>query len=86
MTKLRDFLRDERMRRQGADQEPMIMMRVLVEPVLSPDGDRISGGRQLETGVSAVIPGRGGGRIWQRDNESIEAFKARVEAVAGLNS
>ena len=54
------------------DDAPLVMMRVLVEPVLPPDGGRGAGRRQLDTGASAVIAGRGGGRIWQRDDESIE--------------
>ena len=59
----------------------LIMMRVLVEPVLSPDGGRGIGRRQLDTGASAVIAGRGGDRIRQGDDESIDAFMARVEAL-----
>jgi len=58
------------------------MMRVIFEPVLSPDGGRVVGGCQLDTGASAVIAGRGGGRIWQRDDETMKAFEARVEAAA----
>ena len=61
--------------------DDLIMMRVLVEPVLSPDGGRGVGRRQLDNGASAVIAGRGGGRIRQGDDESIEAFMARVEAM-----
>jgi len=80
MSKLRHFLRDERLRRQGPDQTPLIIMRIFEEPVLSPDGGSVVEGRQLDTGASAVIAGRGGGRIWQRDDETIEAFEARVEA------
>jgi hypothetical protein len=84
MNRLRDFLydelREERRRRQGDDREPIIMMRVLVEPVLSPDGNRTVGKRHLDTGASAVIAGRGRDRIRQRDDETIEAFEARVEA------
>jgi len=82
MSKLRAFLHDERRRRQGADLGPMIMMRVLVEPMLSPDGERGIGRRQLDTGASAVIAGRGHDRIRQRGDETIEAFEARVEAAA----
>jgi hypothetical protein len=32
--------------------------------------------------VSRFVAGRGGGRIWRRDDETIEAFEARVEAAA----
>ena len=59
----------------------LIMMRVIVEPVLSPDGGRGIGRRQLDTGASAVIAGSGGDRIRQGDDESIDAFMARVEAL-----
>jgi hypothetical protein len=61
--------------------DDLIMMRVLVEPVLSSDGGRGVGRRQLDTGASAVIAGGGGDRILQRDDETIEAFEARVEAM-----
>jgi hypothetical protein len=63
------------------DDAPLVMLRVLVEPVLSPDGGRGIGRRQLDTGASAVIAGRGGDRIWQRDDETIAAFEARVKAL-----
>ena len=63
------------------DDAPLVMLRVLVEPVLSPDGGRGVGRRQLDTGASAVIAGGGGDRILQRDDETIEAFEARVEAM-----
>jgi hypothetical protein len=53
-----------------------------VEPVLSPEGDRIVGRRQIDTGASPVIAGRGGDRIRQRDDETLETFEARVEAAA----
>ena len=59
--------------------DDLIMMRVLVERVLSPGGGRGIGRRQLDTGASAVIAGRGGERIWQGADETPEAFKARVE-------
>jgi hypothetical protein len=78
MSMLHDLIRDERQRRKGT--KPMIVMRVLVEPILSPDGDHI-GRRQLDTEASAVIAGRGGDRIWQRADETITAFEARVEAM-----
>src|SRR4051794_7224116 len=74
--------RSKRLRRHWADSGSINLMPVLVEPVLSPDGGRGIGRRQLETGASAVIAGRGGERIWQRDDETIEAFEARVEAAA----
>ena len=63
------------------DDAPLVMLRVLVEPVLSPDGGRGIGRRQLDTGASAVIAGSGGDRIRQGDDESIDAFMARVEAL-----
>ena len=69
-------------RSMGSLMDDLIMMRVLVEPVLSPDGGRGIGWRQLDTGASAVIAGRGGDRILQRDDETPEAFEARVAAVA----
>ena len=53
------------------------MMRVLVEPVLSPDGERGIGRRQLDTGASAVIAGVAAAAS---GNETIEAFEAKVEA------
>jgi hypothetical protein len=62
----------------------LIMMRVLVERVLSPGGGRGIGRRQLDTGASAVIAGRGGDRIWQGDDETIAAFEARVEGAAAV--
>jgi hypothetical protein len=62
--------------------DDLIMMRRLVERVLSPGGGRGIGRRQLDTGASAVIAGRGGDRILQRDDETPEAFEARVAAVA----
>ena len=62
-----------------SDEASLVMTRVIVEPVLSPDGGRGVGWRQLDTGVSAIIAGR---RIWQRDDETIESFEARVEAMA----
>ena len=61
--------------------DDLIMMRALVEPVLSPDGGRGIGWRQLDTGASAVIAGRGGDRIRQEDDETTEAFEARVKAL-----
>jgi hypothetical protein len=81
MNKLRDLLRDERGRRKGLDRDPLILMRVVHEPVLSPEGSVI-GGRELDTGASAVICGRPGGRFWQEDGETIDAFEARVQAIA----
>lgn len=80
MSMLHDLIRNERLRRKGT--KPMIVMRVLLEPVLSPDGERGIGKRQLDTEASAVIAGRDGGRIWQRADETIEAFEERVEAIA----
>ena len=52
----------------------------VVEPVFSPDGDRHVGA-QLGTETSAVIACRSGERMWQRDDETIETFEARVEAM-----
>jgi hypothetical protein len=75
---LRDFIRDERLRRRGHHDDLLAGMYVLVEPVLSPEGDHIVGWRQLDTGASAVIVGRGCDRIWQRDDETIEAFGVRI--------
>jgi hypothetical protein len=68
-------------RSMGSLMADLIMMRKLVEPVVSPGGGRGIGRRQLDTGASAVIAGRGGDRILQRDDETIEAFEARVKAL-----
>jgi hypothetical protein len=62
--------------------DDLIMMRMLVEPVLSPDGGRGIGRRPLDTGASAVAAGRGEDRIWQGDDETIAAFEARIEGGA----
>ena len=64
--------------------DDLIMMRVLVEPVLSSDGERGVGRRQLDTGASAVIAGGGGDRIWQGADETIAAFEARIEGAAAV--
>jgi hypothetical protein len=60
----------------------LIMMRRVVEPVVSPGGGRGIGRRQLDTGASAVIAGRGGDRILQRDDETIAAFETRMKDLA----
>ena len=51
--------------------DDLIMMRRLVERVLSPGGGRGIGRRQLDTGASAVIAGGGGERIWQRADRDV---------------
>jgi hypothetical protein len=49
MSKLREIIRDERRRRHGAARGPLVVMTVIVEPVLSPAGDRVVGSRTLDT-------------------------------------
>jgi hypothetical protein len=54
-------------------------MHVIWEPILSPTGS-VVGKRQ--TGARGEILGDPRSRIWQRHDESLEAFKMRVEAEA----
>ena len=54
----------------------------LVEPVFSLPMATTSSERVSSTLGHRPIAGRGGDRMWQQDNETIEAFEARVEAVA----
>jgi hypothetical protein len=75
---VRDYLRDERRRRSEGDVDPIILMRVIHEPVLSPDGNHHLGGRQLDTGASTVIRGWPNRRFWQEEGETTEAFEVRV--------
>ena len=80
MSKLRDIIRYERRRQQGPARGPRIWMRIFWEPVLSPTGDRIVGKRQ--TGARAEILGDPHRRIWEQHDESLEAFKMRLEKEA----
>jgi hypothetical protein len=79
MTKLREIIRDERRRRQGPARGPCVLMLTIWEPVLSPTGS-VVGKRQ--TGARAEILGDPQRRIWEQQDESLEAFKMRVEAEA----
>ena len=80
MSKLREIIRDERRRRQGLARGPRIWMWVIWEPILSPAGDRIVGKRQ--TGAHAEILGDPHRRTWEQHDESLEAFKMRLEKEA----
>jgi hypothetical protein len=55
-------------------------MHTISEPVLSPTGDRIVGKQQ--TGASAFIVGDPHRRTWEQHDESLEAFKMRLEREA----
>jgi hypothetical protein len=52
----------------------------IVQPVLSPAGDRVVGSRQR--GAFATIMGAKCDRIWQQRGELFEAFEMRVKAAA----
>jgi hypothetical protein len=80
MSKLREIIRDERRQRQGLARGPLVVMTTFWETVLSPTGDRIVGKRQ--TGARAKIVGDPHGRIWEQHDESLGAFKDRVNAAA----
>jgi hypothetical protein len=54
-------------------------MHVIWEPILSPTGS-VVGKRQ--TGARGEILGDPRSRIWQRHDESLEAFEMRVKAAA----
>jgi hypothetical protein len=41
MSKLQEIIRDERRRQHGPARGPLIVMTRIVEPVLSPAGDRV---------------------------------------------
>jgi hypothetical protein len=58
----------------------VLIWRRIIDPILSPDGD-VVGAHCSETGAAAWIVG--GGRMYQEDGETLEAFEARVEAAAG---
>ena len=79
MSKLREIIRAERRRRQGPARGPRILMQVIWEPILSPTGS-VVGKRQ--TGAHAEILGDPHRRTWEQHDESLEAFKKRVEAEA----
>jgi hypothetical protein len=79
MSKLRQIIRDERRRRQGLARGPRVLMWTIWEPVLSPTGS-VVGKRQ--TGARAEILGDPHRRTWEQHDESLEAFKVRVEAEA----
>jgi hypothetical protein len=80
MSKLREVIRDEWRRRQGLARGPFVVIHSIWEPVLSPTGDRIVGKRQ--TGACAFIVGDPHRRIWEQQDESLEAFEKRVKAAA----
>ena len=80
MSKLQKIIRDERRRQQAPARGPLVWIRVIFEPVLSPTGDRVVGRRQ--TGARAEIRGDPHRRIWEQHDESLEAFEKRVEAEA----
>ena len=79
MSKLREIIHDERQRRQGLARGPRIWMWVIWEPILSSTGS-VVGKRQ--TGARAEILGDPHRRTWEQHDESLEAFKMRVEAEA----
>jgi hypothetical protein len=82
MSKLREIIRDERRRQHGAARGPLVVIRRIVEPILSSAGDRVVGSRTLDTNASAIV-GAACGRIWQQPGESLQAFEERVKAAAG---
>jgi hypothetical protein len=57
-------------------------MRIFVKPLHSPTGGRIVGKRQ--TGSPAFIVGDPHRRIWEQQDESLEAFEKRVKAAADV--
>jgi hypothetical protein len=79
MSKLREIIHDERQRRQGLARGPRIWMWVIWEPILSPTGS-VVGKRQ--TGACAEILGDPRRRTWEQHDESLEAFKMRLEKEA----
>ena len=79
MSKLREIIRDDRRRRHGLARGPLVWMWIIWEPILSPTGS-VVGKRQ--TGASAFIVGDPHRRIWEQHDESLEAFKMRVETEA----
>jgi hypothetical protein len=66
--------------RRGVLRPPSDRRASSLNPCSRPRGVCGIGRRQPDTGASAVIAGRCGGRIWQRDDKTIEAFEARVAA------
>ena len=81
MSKLREIIREERRRQEVPARGPLVVMRVLFTPILSPTGS-VVGSRTLDTDASAFIVGDPRGRIWQQPGESIQAFEERVKAAA----
>jgi hypothetical protein len=79
MSELREIIRDERRRRQGPARGPRILMQVIWEPILSPTGS-VVGKRQI--GAHAEILGDPHRRTWEQHDESLEAFKMRLEKEA----
>jgi hypothetical protein len=79
MSELREIIRDERRRRQGLARGPCVLMWTIWEPVLSSTGG-VVGKRQ--TGARAEILGDPHRRTWEQHDESLEAFKMRLEKEA----
>jgi len=79
MSKLLEIIRSERRRQQGPARGPRILMQVIWEPILSPTGS-VVGRRQ--TGAHAEILGDPHRRTWEQHDESLEAFKMRLEKEA----
>jgi hypothetical protein len=94
MSKLLDIIRQEQRQAAGAEiyleqgpaQDPLVLMRVFVKPVLSPTRDRIVGSRQ--SGGDCADPRHqrrphlsATSRV-KRPRESFQAFEKRVKAAA----
>jgi hypothetical protein len=79
MSKLREIIHDERQRRQGLARGPRIWMWVIWEPILSSTGSVV---RKRQTGARAEILGDPHRRTWEQHDESLEAFKMRLEKEA----
>jgi hypothetical protein len=63
--------------RLGGETKTMVIMRVIIEPVLSSEDRHVIGGRQI--GAFATIAGTDK-KLVQGSEEPFKAFKARVEA------
>jgi hypothetical protein len=82
MSKLREIIHDERQRRQGLARGPRIWMWVIWEPILSSTGSVV---RKRQTGARAEILGDPHRRTWEQHDESLEAFKMRLEKVGDIS-
>ena len=69
-TELLNVRPDDPDREQLPGDLPRAIIRTISRPVLSPAGDRVIGGRKLDTGASAVIVGGGRLRLRQKDGKS----------------